>query len=145
MNSKKLEYILISRRSNKRAGTRYTHRGVDDEGQVANLVETEQLVYYDKYVMSHLQIRGSVPTFWQQVGLAASSKISRNYQLTNNSFLKHFEWMTQNYSRILCVNLMGRNKKNEQVITDTFEKHIQLNNMDNVKYEYFDFHHACKG
>jgi len=41
INSKKLEYYLISRRSNKRAGTRYSHRGIDDEGNVANFTETE--------------------------------------------------------------------------------------------------------
>lgn len=71
--------------------------------------------------------------------------MNRNYELTNNAFLKHFDRLTQDYSRILCVNLMGRSKKNEQLITDTFEKHVQSNNLDNVKYEYFDFHHACKG
>lgn len=31
------------------------------------------------------------------------------------------------------------------MITETYEKHIQMNNMDNVKYEYFDYHHATKG
>jgi len=33
--------MLISRRSRKRAGTRYNARGGDDEGNVANFVETE--------------------------------------------------------------------------------------------------------
>jgi len=32
---------LISRRSRKRAGTRYNARGLDDEGNVANFCETE--------------------------------------------------------------------------------------------------------
>ena len=103
------------------------------------------MVFYNGYCLSQVQIRGSVPTFWQQVGVTAQSKISRNYELTNNSFIKHFERLTQEYSRILCVNLMGRSKRNEQLVTETFERHIQQNNLDNVKYEYFDFHHACKG
>lgn len=31
----------MSRRSCKRAGTRYNARGIDDDGNVANFVETE--------------------------------------------------------------------------------------------------------
>lgn len=41
INSKKLEYVVISRRAKDRAGTRYSHRGIDDDGNVANFVETE--------------------------------------------------------------------------------------------------------
>ncbi|EDO26798.1 predicted protein, partial [Nematostella vectensis] len=36
------DLLLISRRSIFRAGTRYKRRGVDDDGEVANYVETEQ-------------------------------------------------------------------------------------------------------
>ena len=42
-------------------------RGVDDDGHVANFVETEQLVTIDKSCTSFVQIRGSVPLFWEQV------------------------------------------------------------------------------
>ena len=35
-NNKQLTYVLISRRSNKKAGTRFFSRGIDDHGQVAN-------------------------------------------------------------------------------------------------------------
>lgn len=42
-------------------------RGVDDEGHVANFVETEQLVTMDTSTTSFVQIRGSVPLFWDQV------------------------------------------------------------------------------
>ncbi len=37
--------ILIARRSRYFAGARYLKRGVNDEGNVANEVETEQIVY----------------------------------------------------------------------------------------------------
>ena len=38
-----LDFCLISRRSRHRAGTRYLTRGVDENGHVANYVETEQV------------------------------------------------------------------------------------------------------
>ena len=46
---------------------RFCVRGVDDDGHVANFVETEQLVTLDKSCTSFVQIRGSVPLFWDQV------------------------------------------------------------------------------
>lgn len=49
---------------------RYHHRGIDDEGHVANYVETEMLVLREdkEIVAAHTQIRGSIPAFWQQEG-----------------------------------------------------------------------------
>ena len=47
--------------------SRFCVRGVDDDGHVANFVETEQLVTLDKSCTSFVQIRGSVPLFWEQV------------------------------------------------------------------------------
>lgn len=41
ISGKKLDFYLISRRSSKRAGTRYNSRGIDDDGNVSNYVETE--------------------------------------------------------------------------------------------------------
>lgn len=38
---KEVEVCLLSRRSHRRGGTRYNARGVDDDGNVANFVETE--------------------------------------------------------------------------------------------------------
>ena len=44
-------------------------RGVDDSGKVANFAETEQIILIDDEVSSFLQIRGSVPLFWEQPGI----------------------------------------------------------------------------
>jgi hypothetical protein len=72
-HQKKLSVILIGRRSRHFAGVRYLRRGLDHEGNVANFVETEQIVYDpnksfdDKPVFSSFVIiRGSIPIFWTQ-------------------------------------------------------------------------------
>lgn len=57
---------MISRLSWKRAGARFRTRGIDDDGQVANFVETELILALESVTMSYVQIRGSVPLFWQQ-------------------------------------------------------------------------------
>lgn len=39
-----VDLVVISRRSRDRAGLRYQRRGIDDQGHVANMVETEMIV-----------------------------------------------------------------------------------------------------
>jgi hypothetical protein len=48
---------------------RFNVRGSNDDGHVANFVETEQVIYLDNEVTSYVQTRGSVPLFWEQPGV----------------------------------------------------------------------------
>ncbi|PNJ79144.1 SYNJ2 isoform 6, partial [Pongo abelii] len=66
---KQAKACLISRISCERTGARFHTRGVNDDGHVSNFVETEQTIYMDDGVSSFVQIRGSVPLFWEQPGL----------------------------------------------------------------------------
>lgn len=38
-----VDYIILSRRSRQRAGLRYQRRGIDEDANVANFVETETI------------------------------------------------------------------------------------------------------
>ena len=44
LGSVPVDLAVISRRSRDRAGLRYQRRGIDDQGHVANMVETEMIV-----------------------------------------------------------------------------------------------------
>ncbi|GJW38656.1 phosphoinositide phosphatase SAC8 isoform X1, partial [Tanacetum coccineum] len=37
------------------------------EGDIANFIETEQLLEYDGFKSSFLQVRGSIPLLWEQI------------------------------------------------------------------------------
>jgi hypothetical protein len=65
VQGKNVDYHLIARRSSHKPGTRFNTRGIDDDGNVANFVETEQIMFYNGYCCSHLQVRGSPPIFFQ--------------------------------------------------------------------------------
>ena len=54
-------WTLISRRSTKRAGTRFFRRGCDSNGNVANFVETEQVMF--KLRVWYFKYRVSLDTF----------------------------------------------------------------------------------
>ena len=62
------QFFYFFRLSSERAGTRFQVRGVNDAGHVANFVETEQVIFLGDEVSSFVQIRGSVPLFWEQPG-----------------------------------------------------------------------------
>ena len=69
----------------------YQVRGVDDGGSVANFVETEQIIQLGDKMCSFLQIRGSVPVFWEQSGLQVGSHkltMTRGYELTQMAYDK---------------------------------------------------------
>jgi len=71
---KTLNLVLVARRSRHFAGTRYLKRGVSEQGKVANDVEHEQILHDESTggssgcFSSYMQVRGSVPVFWVQVG-----------------------------------------------------------------------------
>jgi len=56
VNDAKFKFILISRRSCLRSGTRLICRGIDSTGNVANFVETEQIVEDGNNMTSFVQV-----------------------------------------------------------------------------------------
>ena len=68
---KDLQIILISRKSILRSGIKFFKRGVDEYGNTANYVETEQVFVYKNdnnilNIITYIQLRGSIPIFWSQ-------------------------------------------------------------------------------
>ncbi|CCE86927.1 Piso0_005450 [Millerozyma farinosa CBS 7064] len=78
---KKIYITIIARRSHHFAGARFLKRGVNDKGNVANEVETEQIVsdmlissfhdtkhgfFNNPRYTSFVQHRGSIPLYWSQ-------------------------------------------------------------------------------
>ena len=124
---------LISRLSCNRLGTRYNTIGVDDDGHAANFVETEQLMMTDSHVSSHVQVRGSVPLFWEQLGVNVGSlkvKMSRGADLTTPAFDKHFANLIRDYKDVLIVNLLGINlvgsKEGEAALSTSYQEQQKM-------------------
>lgn len=94
IGSRRCKIAIVSRLSSKRAGTRFNARGLNDEGHVSNFVETEFLYMCSSQVFSFLQVRGSVPLFWEQSGIQMTShkiEISRGPETTEPAMRKHME------------------------------------------------------
>ncbi|XP_074089618.1 phosphatidylinositide phosphatase SAC2 isoform X2 [Macrotis lagotis] len=137
---------LISRRSRHRAGMRYKRRGVDKNGNVANYVETEQLIHVHNHTLSFIQTRGSVPVFWSQVGYRYNPRprLDKNEKETVAYFSAHFEEQLKIYKKQVIINLVDQAGR-EKIIGDAYLKQVLLFNNSNLTYVSFDFHEHCRG
>jgi len=119
---------LISRLSCKRAGARFRTRGIDDDGNVANFVETETILTAGETSLSYTQVRGSVPLFWQQPqqGLGTLQQrveITRPPQATQPAFDKHFMDLLDRYGAVNAINLLGQ-KDAEAMLSAAYQDHF---------------------
>ncbi|KAF2810504.1 uncharacterized protein BDZ99DRAFT_508906 [Mytilinidion resinicola] len=153
---------LISRLSCRRAGTRFNARGIDDDGNVANFVETETIFWSPTGVcFSYVQVRGSVPVFWEQVAglIPGQQKISitRSSEATQPAFDKHFENLELAYGAVHVVNLLSNEKPGELDLTNRYRHHINRSALNNthekesghdhelLQLTDFDFHAETRG
>lgn len=137
--------VLISRRSRLRIGARYLRRGIDDDANCANWVETEQLLVTSKYILSYVIVRGSLPIFFQQspYKLKPTPRVLRGAEATRKVFNTHFDRIENHYGSITAVNLVEASPtSNEFQVGNLYKKLCEQNDK---KLEWFDFHHACKG
>jgi hypothetical protein len=150
---------LVSRRSVNRAGLRYLRRGIDEEGNVANSVETEQILssstWDDKSkVYSFLQYRGSIPLFFSQspYSLKPIVQTSGSWDQNAAAFRLHFQQLALRYGSVQVDSLVEKHN-NESKIGSAFEKHANALNEhggidgrgNKLGFEWFDFHSVCRG
>ncbi|KAH9835944.1 SAC1-recessive suppressor of secretory defect [Teratosphaeria destructans] len=148
---------LISRRSISRAGLRYLRRGVDDDGNVANYVETEQILSPQSWdtsakTFSLVQVRGSIPLFFSQSPYSFKPlPIMFGSETTNQAaFKRHFEKVQKRYGAVQCASLVDKHGT-EVSIGEAYEHHARLLNDHggigdtSLGFEWFDFHGVCKG
>ena len=148
---------LISRRSVKRAGLRYLRRGVDDDGNVANAVESEQILSSSTWdasekIFSLIQWRGSIPLHFTQSPYSFKpTPVIQGSETTNQTALeKHFTSLRTRYGQIQAISLVDKHGP-ENSIGQSYEDHVKTMNEDlkasgqSVDFEWFDFHKECKG
>ncbi|XP_043106164.1 synaptojanin-1 isoform X5 [Puntigrus tetrazona] len=145
---KQAKACVISRLSSERAGTRFNVRGTNDDGQVANFVETEQVIFLDDRVSSFIQIRGSIPLFWEQPGIQVGShrvKLSRGFEANAPAFERHFSALRRLYGKQVIINLLGM-KEGEHMLSKAFQSHLKASEHSNaVRMLNFDYHQMVKG
>lgn len=140
-------WTLISRRCILRAGTRLFRRGIDKEGNVANFVETEQIVEYQGDKASFVQIRGSIPLYWSQLPDLRYKPPPTLYDIEMQeqqaACFKHLEQTALLYGRQVILNLVDH-KGAEGRLENALKEVVNSLAFSSVRYEAFDFHHECR-
>jgi hypothetical protein len=147
-----IKMILISRRSTIMGGTRYNSRGSDNTGNVANFVQTEQLVFINEKIYSFTQIRGSLPFYWeQQKGLInPRPEIHQRKDVNVELCQKHIKLvLNTRFEKLVFFNLLSRKKPDEDLLSkytvlllEDISKHKDFS--DKIYYEHIDFHSITK-
>ncbi|CAJ0927665.1 unnamed protein product, partial [Mesorhabditis belari] len=154
-----ISLILIGRRSAKYAGTRFLKRGANLKGDVANDVETEQIVW-DRggppnlkkgRFTSFVQRRGSVPLRWSQDpatrGVVGKPMILIDiHEPHAQTAGAHFRDLKKKYgSPIVVYNLVKRREKrrHETLLNEQFLKAVNYLNQfipddEQIAYIAFD-------
>ncbi|KAL2258417.1 hypothetical protein VTK26DRAFT_8280 [Humicola hyalothermophila] len=157
---KKFNITVISRRSIKRAGLRYLRRGIDEDGNVANSVESEQILSPadaacdpNVKVYSFVQTRGSIPLFFTQspYSLKPVPVMQHSPDANFAALKKHFEGLRQQYGSVQVVSLVEKHGV-EAPIAELYEQSIRRLNEETgdepdkkIGFEWFDFHAVCRG
>ncbi|WWC72701.1 uncharacterized protein I206_106665 [Kwoniella pini CBS 10737] len=138
-----VDLVVISRRSRDRAGLRYQRRGIDDEGHVANMVETEMIVRAKvcptiidnslcfkvegkSSLFSFIQVRGSIPLRWSQSPYSMkpppvlNEPVDQSYAVAN----LHFNDLTARYGPI---------EGKEAVVTNGYRELVESLERKDVK------------
>ncbi|KAH9280066.1 Polyphosphoinositide phosphatase [Echinococcus granulosus] len=137
-----ISIILVARRSRFFAGTRFLKRGINIDGNVANEVETEQMVLDTAEptlsrmrVSSLVQHRGSVPLFWSQDTarlVVGKPPLAITWEDPSyEAFGKHFADLIERHGApVIVLNLMKQREKRrfEQQLTDGLLGGIQYLN-----------------
>jgi len=151
-----LQLLLVSRRGCARVGTRFNVRGADADGNVANYVETEQLLLLGSgRVASFVQVRGSIPLLWEQpatMRYTPKCALSANRASGFQSFQRHMQQQLAVYGRVCAVCLVDKKKGSDQLaLGAAFEAACEKfgvaagGGAGLAPFVWFDFHHETKG
>lgn len=148
---------LISRRSIQRPGLRYLRRGVDDDGNTANTVETEQILSTPSWDSSHkvyslLQLRGSIPLYFSQspYSFKPTPVLHHSTETNQVAFDRHFRNLNRRYGKIQAVSLVDKHG-GEAKIGEAYETYARTLNESgglegsSLGFKWFDFHSECRG
>ncbi|GBF98113.1 phosphoinositide phosphatase [Raphidocelis subcapitata] len=159
---RQLTITLVARRSRHFAGTRYRKRGINDQGFVANEVETEQIV--DAGIdwatgqplwSSVVQVRGSVPLFWSQQATPLSPKpdiVLQQYDPIYAATARHFSDLGARYGHpVVVLNLLRAKERRprETLLRREYAASVSLVNdglpdRERIGYVAWDFARHAK-
>ncbi|KAK6044194.1 hypothetical protein COOONC_18301 [Cooperia oncophora] len=104
------------------------------------------VLVFDEGECSLVQVRGSVPLFWEQPGVQVGShKVKlRAFEASGPAYHRHMSRLVSMYGKVTVVNLLGR-KEGERVLADAFRTQHKISKLaDSIEFIDFDYHYQMK-
>lgn len=100
-------------------------------------------------MFSYVQIRGSIPLYFQQSPYALKPKpvLLRTEDANAKAFNLHFKNATDRYGKVHAVSLVEKHG-NEAIVGEKYQAAIKTMMEEEhraVGFSWFDFHHECRG
>lgn len=121
--------LIISKQDTKKNGQLFGPVGMDEDGNVANFVETEIVIKFNSLLISYLLVSGNVPLFWKLDSHLISTKLdfTRSIDSSIHTVSKFFETLYYQYGKVLVLDALS-SKGSQPELSQKFH-----NSVDNLK------------
>ena len=145
-SAERISLAVISRRSSSRVGVRFHSRGIDEEGNVSNFVETEQILIHNNSFQSFTQVRGSIPVFWRQnINIHYKPPLELDsVDKSSHVFRQHFDELKKEFGGIVVAINLVDSYGFEGKLAASFAKNARSTD-DFLHYIHFDYHSQVHG
>lgn len=119
---------IISKVSSYGSRQTYPPSGIDDSSYCSMFVETEFIVEIAQTVFSFVQVRGTVPCFWEEQfssWYGPSISFLRSSQASQSLFNFHFSKLYKAYGDIYVIDLL-QTKGFEASLYEAYKHHLML-------------------
>ncbi|KAF6063921.1 Increased recombination centers protein 22-2 domain protein [Candida albicans] len=138
---------LISKQSCAKEGPLFGDWGSDGDGYVSNYLESEIIIYTEKFCLSYVIVRGNVPMYWElennfstKTILAANGKqiaFPRSFEASQEALVRHFDRLSSQYGDIHVLNTLS-DKSYKGVLNSAYEEQLKyfLQNRESTDIGY---------
>ncbi|EMG49385.1 hypothetical protein G210_5854, partial [Candida maltosa Xu316] len=128
---------LISKQSCAKEGPLFGDWGSDGNGYVSNYLESEIIIYTEKFCLSYILLRGNVPMYWELdnnfttknfLAVAANGKqliFPRSFEASQESLVRHIDRIASQYGDVHILNGLS-DKSYKGVLNASFEEQIKV-------------------
>lgn len=139
INSEDALITMISKQACLKSGHLFGEWGIDDQGEVSNYMETEIIIYTNKFCFAYVIVRGNVPIFYETethftkrnilMPVTKSSKkmrFPRSFEASQLALARHFDGLAYNFGDIAVVNGLTSDESSYKCqLSNEYKEHIK--------------------
>ncbi|KAG7661650.1 INP51 [[Candida] subhashii] len=146
---------LISKQACAKEGPLFGDWGCDGNGYVSNYVETEIIIYTERFCLSYIVISGNVPIYWETESTFTKKSIitakngkriifPRSFEASQHAFTRHFDDLASQFGDVHILNTLSEDPKSHKgILSSAYIDQIQYFNKsrsedlyDNDEFNY---------